>query len=193
MERVIRDSAELAVGLHHAGHIGVLDGNDDVVEIEFFQQAHMVQCALHHGFRGGGAIFGKDMLFQTAAVHADADGNVLLLAGIHHRLHPVVVANVAGVDADLVHTHVRAGQSRLVVKVDVCHDGDVHRIFDGFDALCICRAGAGHPQDLAAGSFAPFCLSHIALNILHWHIEHRLHRNRILAADGHIADLYFPL
>ena len=86
MERVICNCTELAVGLHHAGHIGVLDGNDDVVEIEFFQQAHMVQCALHHGFRGGGAIFGKDMLFQTAAVHADADGDILLLAGLVSKI-----------------------------------------------------------------------------------------------------------
>ena len=192
MERIIRDSAELAVGLHHAGHIGVLDGNDDVVEIEFFQQAHMVQCTLHHGLRRGCAVFCKDVLFQTAAIHADADGNVLALAGIHHSLHPVIVADVAGVDADLIHAHICAGQSRLVVKMDVCHNGDVHRILDGFDALCIRRAGAGHAQDLTASSFAPLCLRHIALNILHRHVEHRLHRNRILAADGHIADLHFP-
>ena len=49
-------------------------------------------------------------------------GMFLLLAGIHHRLHPVIVADVAGVDADLIHAHVCAGQSRLVVKMDVCHE-----------------------------------------------------------------------
>ncbi len=50
-------------------------------------------------------------------------------------------------------------------QMDVCHNGDVHRILDGFDALCIRRAGAGHAQDLTASSFAPRCLRHIALNI----------------------------
>ena len=151
----------------------------------------MVQCTLHHGLRRGCAVFCKDVLFQTAAIHADADGNVLALTGIHHSLHPVIVADVAGVDADLVHTNVGAGQRCLVVKVDIRHDGDVHRVLDGFDALCIRRAGAGHPQDLAACSFAPLSLCHIAFDVLHRHIEHGLHRNRVAAADCHIADLHF--
>ena len=131
------------------------------------------------------------MLFQTAAVDADADGDILLLAGIHHCLYPVVVADVARVDADLIHPHVCAGQRSLVVKVDIRHDGDVHRVFDGLDALCICRAGAGDPQNLTASGFAPLGLRHIALDVLHRHIEHGLHRNGVAAANGHIADLHF--
>ena len=95
MERVVGDGAELAVGFHHAGHVGVFNGNDDVIEIELFQQAYMVQSAFHHGFRGGCAVAGQNMLFQTAAVDADADGDVLLLAGIHHCLYPVIIADIA--------------------------------------------------------------------------------------------------
>ena len=191
MERVIRHGAELAVGLHHAGDVGVLDGDHDVVEIEPFQQADVVQRALHHRFGHRRTIFGKDVLFQTSAVDADADGDVLLLAGVHHRLHPVVVADVAGVDADLVHAHVGAGQRSAVVKVDIRHDGDAHRVLHGLDALGVGCAGAGHPQDLAAGGFAPLCLCHVAGNVLHRHIQHGLHRNGMVAANGHIADLHF--
>ena len=191
MQWVVGDGTQLAVSLHHAGHVGVLDGNDDVVEVELFQQAHMVQGALHHGFRGRGTVLGKNVLFQAAAVDADADGDVLLLAGVHHRLHPVVVADVAGVDADLVYAHVGAGQRSAVVKVDICHDGDAHRVFHGLDALGVGCAGAGHPQDLTAGGFAPLCLCHIAGNVLHRHIQHGLHRNGMVAANGHIADLHF--
>lgn len=146
MERVVGDGAELAVGFHHAGHVGVFDGDDDVIEIELFQQPHMVQSAFHHSFRGGCAVAGQNVLFQTAAVDADADGDVLLLAGIHHCLYPVIIADIARVDADLIHTHICTSQCSLVVKVDICHDGDVHCVFDGLDALCICRAGAGDPQ-----------------------------------------------
>ena len=131
------------------------------------------------------------MIFQTSAVDADADGDVLLLAGVHHRLHPVVVADVARIDADLVHAHVGAGESRLVVEVDVCHDGDIDGVLDGLDALGIRRAGAGHPQDLTARRLTALCLGNVALNVLHGDIQHGLHRNGVVAANGHIADLHF--
>ena len=193
MERVIRHGAELAVGLHHAGDVGVLDGDHDVVEIELFQQADVVQRALHHRFGHGRTIFSKDVLFQTSAVDADADGDVLLLAGVHHGLHPVVVADVARIDADLVHAHVGAGESRLVVEVDVCHDGDIDGVLDGLDALGIRRAGAGHPQDLTARRLAALGLCHIALDVLHRDVQHGLHGDGILAANGHISDLDFTL
>ena len=116
---------------------------------------------------------------------------LLLLAGLHHGLDPVVVADVAGVDADLVHTNVGAGQRCLVIKVDIRHDGDVHRVLHGLDALGIRRAGAGHTQDLAARRLTALCLGNVALNVLHGDIQHGLHRNGVVAANGHIADLYF--
>ncbi len=111
MQGVIGHSAQLAVGLHHAGHVGVLDGDDDVVEIELLQQADMVQGAFHHGLGHGCAVLCQDVLFQAAAVHTDADGDILLLAGLHHGLDPVVVADVAGVDAEFLSTPTSAQAS----------------------------------------------------------------------------------
>ena len=191
MKRVIGNGTQLAVGLHHAGDVGVLDGDDDVVEIELLQQADVIQRTFHHGFGHGCAIPGQDVLFQTAAVDTDADGDVLLLAGLHHGLDAVVIADVAGVDADLIHAHVCAGQCGLVIKVDIRHNGDIHRILDGLDALGVCCAGAGHTQDLTARRLAALRLRHIALDVLHRDIQHGLHRDGVVAADGHIADLYF--
>ena len=69
----------------------------------------MVQGAFHHGLGHGRAVLCQDVLFQAAAVHADADGDVLALAGVHHCLHAAVIADVAGVDANFIHTHIRAG------------------------------------------------------------------------------------
>ena len=151
----------------------------------------MVQRALHHRFGHRRTIFCKDVLFQTSAVDADADRDILLLAGLHDGFHAVIVADVARVDADLIHTHICTSQCSLVVKVDICHDGDVHCVFDGLDALCICRAGAGHPQDLTARRLAALGLCHIALDVLHRDVQHGLHGNGVFAADGHIADLHF--
>ena len=106
--------------------------------------------------------------------------NIPIVADIHFDYKAALACADVGVDK----IRINPG--------NIGDDGDVHRILDGFDAFCIRRAGAGHAQDLTASSFAPLCLRHIALNILHRHVEHRLHRNRILAADGHIADFHFP-
>ena len=101
MERVVGHSAELAVCLHHAGDVGVLDGDDDVVEVELFQQADMVQSALHHASGTGAPYLARMCFSRLPPFDADADGDIFLLAGIHDRLHAVIVADVARVDADL--------------------------------------------------------------------------------------------
>ena len=153
----------------------------------------MVQSALHHGLGHRGAVLGQDVLFQAAAVDPDPDGDVPGLAGPDHFLHPAVVPDVAGVDADFVHTHRRAGQGRPVVKVDIRHNGDVHRPFHRLDAFGILGGGAGHPQNLAARRLAPFGLGHVPLDVLDGDIEHGLDRDGVGTADGHISDFYFTL
>ena len=102
----------------------------------------MVQSAFHHSFRGGCAVAGQNVLFQTAAVDADADRDILLLAGIHHRLYPVVIADVARVDTDLIYAYVRAGQRSLIVKVDICTMG----MFTAFLTASMHFASAGLGQ-----------------------------------------------
>ena len=191
MERIIGDGTQLTVCFHHTGNIGVLDGDDDIVEVELFQQADMIQRALDHRFRNRCAVLCQNVLFETAAVDADADGDILLLAGLNDSFHTVVVADVARVDADLIDTDIGASQSCLIVKVDIRHDGDIHRVFDGLDALCVGCAGAGHTEDLTACRLAAFCLRNVALDILDRNIQHGLHGDGIVAADGNIANFYF--
>ena len=152
----------------------------------------MVQCTLHHGLRRGGAVFCKDVLFQTAAVDADADGDVLLLTGVHHRLHPVVVADVAGVDANLIGTGINGGKGGAIVKVDIGHNGDIHRLLNGRYHRGICRGGHRDAHDLAARFCHAFCLLHVARNILNGHIEHGLHCNGVGAANSNVADFDRP-
>ena len=66
---------------------------------------------------------------------------IFLLAGIHDRLHAVIVADVARVDADLIHTHICTSQCSLVVKVDIRHDGDVHCVLTA--SMHFASAGLG--------------------------------------------------
>src|SRR5699024_10476179 len=193
MEGVVGDRRQLAVGLHHPGHVGALDGDDDVVKVELFQQADVVEGAFHHGLGHRRAVLGQDVLFQAAAVDPDADGDAPRPAGPHHLFDPVVAADVAGVDPDLVHPDRRAGQCRTVIKMDVRYDGYIYRLLDRLDAGGVGGGGAGHTQDLAAGGRAPPGLLHIALDVLHRDVEHGLHRDGVGPADGDIADLYFTL
>ena len=152
----------------------------------------MVEGAFHHGFGHRRAVFGQDVLFQAAAVDADADGHVFGVAGVGHRLDPVIGADVARVDADLVRPGVQRRQRSAVIKVDIGHHRDVHRFFDGGHHRGVLRGGDRHADDLAARLGHPFRLGHVARNILDRHVEHGLHGDGMVAADGHVADLYFP-
>ena len=103
------------------------------------------------------AVFLQELFVQAAAVDPDPDGNVLALAHLHHRLHPVFPANVAGVDADLRRAAFRCGNlpeapGRLLI---------------------------GHRQagNLAAGGLQRLQLPEASLHICGLGVEHRL--------DGH--------
>ena len=86
MQRVIAPQAELAVCFHHHGDIGGFDRDDNIVEIVPFQQRYMVHRALHQRFRRNLSVFCKDLLFQAAAVYADADGDARLARRVQHGI-----------------------------------------------------------------------------------------------------------
>lgn len=83
------------VGTHHGGHVGGFDGQDNIVEIEFFQQGRVIQRAVPHGLGRGMAVLCQYLLLQGSGVHPDTDGNPPLPAGIGHRLDPALVPDVA--------------------------------------------------------------------------------------------------
>ena len=61
-------------------------------------------------------------VFEAAAVHADANGDMVGAAAVCHGAHMGLSADVAGVDADLGRTAFRRGDGKAVVKVDVRHE-----------------------------------------------------------------------
>ena len=74
-------------------------------KVVLLQKAHMVHGAFHHGLRGRGAVLGQDLLFQAAAVDADADGHMFLaLQASATALDAVIAADVAGVDLNPART-----------------------------------------------------------------------------------------
>ena len=139
----------------------------------------------------GWPYFSSSRFSRTAAVDADADGDVPAPAGVRHGLDPVLAADVAGVDADLGRAALgTAAMARLVVKVDVRHQGQRTTplqmaakrraaSMSGTASRAIWHPACGQRADLRAGC-PPRPWSGI---------EHGLDGHRRAAADGHAAHM----
>ncbi len=127
MEGIGHHPGQAAVGLHRGGHVKGFQGNLDLVEVLLFQQADLPQGGGHHVVDNAVlALPGLARLGQlvhqvhvpgespgppdaahrreAAEVHADADGDLALLGRPDHLPHLALVAQIARVEAQAVHT-----------------------------------------------------------------------------------------
>ena len=111
----------------------------------------MAHGALYQRLGGHTAVLGPQLLFQRAAVDADADGDVLLAANVRHGLDLLLPADVAGVDPQGVDPPLGAHQRQLVVEVDVCDQGNSDLLLDLVYRLGSVLVRHRHPDDLASG------------------------------------------
>ena len=151
----------------------------------------MAEGGLHHGFGAHTAVFGQQGLLQRAAVHPDADGDILLAASVGHRLHPVFAADVARVDAHLVRSGGNGLQGQLVVEVDIHHQWQRTLLLDLTHRLGRRHIGHGHPDDLASGGGQLPNLAQGSLHVVGAGVGHRLDGHRRAAAHQNVA--YFDL
>ncbi|MNV92120.1 hypothetical protein D3C71_1866740 [compost metagenome] len=63
----------------------------------------MIKGAFHHGIRCRIAVLIQQMALQGAGIYPNPDRDALLLAGLDDGLHLFAFADIAGIDADLVH------------------------------------------------------------------------------------------
>ena len=73
------------------------------------------------------AVFGEDFLFERAGINADSNRNTALLAGVGHRLYPVVRADVARINPNFVNACGTSLKRELIVKVNIGDDGHADR------------------------------------------------------------------
>ena len=147
----------------------------------------MFKGAFHQRFGGGVAVFFQKTLVKTAAVDADADGYVLVLAHLHHGLDPILTADVAGVDADFGRAALCRGDGKSVIKMDIRYEGQGRVLADVRKAPGGFHVGNCQPGDLAPGGGKLPDLLQAALHVRGFGIEHGLDDHRGAAADGNAA------
>ena len=127
------------------------------------------------------------MFFQRAAVDPNANGDLLLSANIRHRFYPIVAADIARVDADLVDPPLGSAQRQTIVKMNVRHQGHIHGVLDRLNQIQSRLVRNGKANYLAPGSCQSLGLRHRAVNVRRRHIQHGLYQHRAVATQGGIA------
>src|SRR5262249_30589047 len=128
--------------------------------------------------------------FQAAGVDADAHRQPLRLGLADDLAVAVVAADVAGVDADLVNRVVQRGQGHLVVEMDVADQRDADAALDLAQDGGVLRLWHGDAADLRAGLLQAVDLVHRRLDVAGVRRRHRLHPDRVAAADNLVADAH---
>ena len=150
----------------------------------------MGERTLHQSLRRGMTVLIQQSLLQRAAVDADADGDLAILAHIHNSLDPILPADVAGVDADLAGTALCRRNGQLIVKMNIRHkwQGAVLANFSKTPGAFHIR----HRQtdDLTARFVELADLIQTPLYIGGLGIEHGLDGHRRTAANGDAAYHY---
>ena len=148
----------------------------------------MSERAFHQRLRRGVAVFFQKTRFQTAAVHADANGNVPRAAGLDHGPHPLFPADVAGVDADLGRAVFRRADGKTVIKVDIRDQRQRGRSADGSERLCRLHIRHSQPRNLAPGGSQRANLCKAGFHVGRPCIQHRLDGHRRAVTHRHRAD-----
>ena len=191
MQRVIRLLAQLRIGPHGQRHVGALDGNADVIKIIAVQQLYMAHSTFHQRLCRHAAVSGPQLLFQRAAVDADADGDIFQPADFRHCPDLLLPADVAGVDPQRIDPTLRAHQRQLIIEVDIRDQRNGNLLLDPVHRHGCGLIRHGHPDDFASGVRQSADLGNGCIHIVCFRIAHGLDRHRGAAAHGHPAHHQF--
>ena len=150
----------------------------------------VIEGAFHHGLRRRITILLEQPAFQRPRIHADADGDLPLLRAAHHQANLLGLADVAGIDAQLVDAGIERHQSELVLKVNVRDEDRVGAALANFgQRLGRFKVGDRQAHDLAARRLHLLDLLDRLPNLARVRLGHRLHDDGGVATDREPADL----
>ena len=134
------------------------------------------------------AVLFKKVFLQTAAVHADADRNMVRLAAVGDGLDPFLAPDVSGVDADFGSAVFRCLDGETVIKVNVGNERQGRNVADFAESFHGLHIRNGQPRNFAACRGQLPNLAQRALNVGRFCIEHRLNGNGCAASNFDLAD-----
>src|SRR5690606_17724675 len=169
---------------HVAGHHADLE----VREAQAIQVLGLAQSRLHQRLWRRLAVLLLQVLLQRTGVDPDADRDALVAGGLDHRLHAVLAADIAGVDAQAVDTQLGHAQGDLVVEVDVGDQRHAHLLLDPAEGLRGLHGRYRDAHDVGAGVFQATDLADGGLDVTGLGVGHALHGDRRIAADRYRAD-----
>ena len=133
--------------------------------------------------------FCHEPLVQRAGVDADADRDARRAGGLGDLADPAVeFLDVAGVHAHRGAAGIDRGEDVLRLEMDVGDHRDLAVPGDLGQRVGILLARAGHPDDVAAGRGQLGDLLQRRVDVVGLGGAHRLHRDRVIAADPDVAD-----
>ena len=172
------------------GHGRAFQRKDDIGKAAVLQKLRVTHGAAAHGFRRVLAIQRQELLFDRAAVDADADRDVMRLAAVRDHAHALGRADVARVDAQLVHAVFNRRNRKAVVEMHVGNERNPDLLLDGLDCRCCRLIEHCDTDDLAPRLFEPVDLRNRRFDVARVRVAHGLDRDRRAAADLHRTDLY---
>ena len=189
MEGIINLLGKQAIGRNDRLHVGGFQRDNRIRESELFENPDMIEGALHHGLRRRITILLEQPAFQRPRIHADADGNLLLLRAAHHQANFIRLADVPGINAQLVDSGIQRHQSELILKVNIRDEDRVGAALTNF-GQGLCRF---HVRDRKTHDLAARCLHLLDLldglpNLARVRLGHRLHNDGGVATNGEAAD-----
>src|SRR5437764_485225 len=117
MQRVINLRGEQAISCDGAMNVGSFERDDDVVEIQVFENLYMAERRLDHRFWRSRPVFLQQIFFERAAVDAYANRYFLRLCCAHDLAHALMRTYVTGIKSELINASIERHQSELVMKV----------------------------------------------------------------------------
>ena len=184
------------VGLDHRRRIGVLQRDHVTGEAELVQQFAVLQGAVDHGvdaiFLGIFLPLGR---IDRAAVHAHADGTVVLAGHVDEELHlvlprlgPLVMVQVARVVADLVDRRRDVG-SQAIVLLEIAGEIGLGPLADLDQGLGVGLGIDRHANDVGPGLDQVLDLGDRRVDVGRLRGAHALNGNGIAGADREGANL----
>ena len=190
MEGIIGLLGDQFVGFHAHHHVRGLDADHQIAVSQVLDDGDLVKGAFHQALGGDAAVFGQNLLFERAGVHAHPDRDSPLRGFIDHGFDALSGADISGVDADFIRAVLNGGHRQPVVEMDIRHQRDVDLLLDLLQRGRSLHGGHRHPDDLAARLFQAQDLGDRGLYILRLCIAHGLDQHRVAAANEAVTDFY---